>query len=312
MNESGSAPVARPEICVILNGRSGKRDTSMANTIRAAFNDYGATAEVRIFRKGSDIAPATRAALKEGFTTIVAAGGDGTMSAVASVLCGTDAVMGIIPLGTFNYFARSLDIPVEIPQAVRLLTDGVRRKIRLATINDQVFVNNASLGAYPAILKTREDTYRRWGRSRAAAYWSVLVTLVTLRRPLHLKIDTGAEVIERRTPLVFAVNNAFQLEQLGLGGCDDIAKGRLVLFVAPDSTRWGMLRHVISLALGNAEQNVDYDLIAADQILITTDRSERDVARDGERSRMRAPYRLQVVEEALSVLVPEARQEDTR
>lgn len=312
MSEIDSGEAARPEICVILNGRSGKRDTSLANTIRAAFNDCGATAEIRILRKGSDIAAATRAALKDGFSTIVAAGGDGTISAVASVLCGTDAVMGIIPLGTFNYFARSLDIPVEIPQAVRLVSNGVRRNIRLATINDQVFVNNASLGAYPAILKTREDIYNRWGRSRAAAYWSVLVTLVTLRRPLHLKIDTGSEVIERRTPLVFAVNNAFQLEQLGLEGCDDIAEGRLVLFVAPDSTRWGMLRHAMSLALGRAEQNVNFDLIAADQILITTDRSERDVARDGERSRMRAPYRLQVVEDALSVLVPETRQEDTR
>lgn len=299
-------------ICVLLNAGSGRRDADAQAKVRAALDVCGIRADVRVLRKGAQIVPEARRAVADGCGTIVAAGGDGTISAVASVVQGTDADMGILPLGTFNYFARSLDIPTEIEDAARLLAEGVRRPVRVARINDRVFLNNASLGAYPAILKTREDTYRRWGRSRVAAYWSVLATLVTLRKPLRLHITANGQTTVRRTPLVFAVNNAFQLDQIGLQGRGDIAAGRLALFAAPDTGRWGMLRHALSLAMGKAQREVDFDLIAADRIHIDTRRSPRDIACDGERSRMTAPYDLEVVEAALNVIVPLSRQEGTR
>lgn len=301
------------DICVLLNGGSGKYDTeAAAGEIRAAFAASGREAKLRVLDKGSDILPAARAALEQGFATIVAAGGDGTISAVASVLRGSGVTMGVIPLGTFNYFARSLDIPLEIPAAVALLTQGTARPVRVATINDRLFLNNASLGAYPAILKTREDVYRKWGRSRAAAYWSVLVALVTLRKPLHLTIEAAGQKSERRTPLIFAVNNAFQLEQLGLQGREDIAAGRLAMFIAPDTSRWGMLRNAVLLALGLAEKDQNFDLVAAERITITDSGRSYDIACDGERGKMRAPYTLKVIEDELTVIAPHARKDDLR
>ncbi|HEY9040077.1 MAG TPA: diacylglycerol kinase family protein [Roseovarius sp.] len=299
-------------ICVLLNAGSGKRNVSVTNTIRDAMASDGLNAEIQIMKKGSDIVPGASRAMEDGFDIIVAAGGDGTISAVASALQGSNAAMGILPLGTFNYFARSLDIPTEIPAAVRLLSEGVSRPVRIATINDRVFLNNASLGAYPAILKTREDTYQRWGRSRVAAYWSVLATLIWLRRPLHLKITAGDKVMARRTPLVFAVNNVFQLNQIDLEGAAKIAAGQLALFVAPDNGRWGMLRSALSLALGKAQRNVDFDMIAGQHIRIEASNHARDIACDGERARMRPPYDLRVIEDALNVIVPQTRQDDTR
>ncbi len=303
---------ASRRVCVILNAGSGKRQAEAQGRIRAALAECGIAAEMKVLSKGSQIVPSARQALKDGFGIIIAAGGDGTISGVAGVLRGTDAVMGILPLGTFNYFARSLDIPTDIEGAARLLAQGAQRSVRIATINDRVFLNNASLGAYPAILKTREQTYRRWGRSRIAAYWSVLVTLVTLRRPLQLSIDAGGHTTARRTPLVFAVNNAFQLDQIGLEGRDHIAAGRLALFIAPDTGRLGMVRHALSLAMGRAQEKVNFDLVAADRIRIDAHRSPRDVACDGERGRMKAPFDLVICEGALTVLVPEARRDGTR
>lgn len=300
-------------IVVLLNSGSGKRDTSQVpDLIRAAFKECGTDAEVKLLKHGNDIVEATRQALDDGFETIVAAGGDGTISGVASVLRGSGATMGILPLGTFNYFARSLNIPLDIPEAVRLLTQGVRRQVRIASINDRVFLNNASLGAYPAILKTREEIYRRWGRSRAAAYWSVLVALITLRRPLHLRIEAGDKVIERHTPLVFAVNNAFQLDQVGLDGRDEIAAGRLAVFIAPHTNRWGMLRNSLLLALGLAGKNDNFDLVAAERVRIIESHQSHDVACDGERSKMAAPYELRVIEDELTVLVPASHQDNIR
>ncbi|MDO5758565.1 MAG: diacylglycerol kinase family protein [Rhodobacterales bacterium] len=303
---------AKPRICVVLNGGSGKRDGSASDSIRASMTDCGFDFDLRVIRHGPDIAPAARRALEDKFDIIVAAGGDGTIAAVASAMQGRSTALGIIPLGTFNYFARSLDIPTEIPEAVRLLSDGVRRPVRIARINDRMFLNNASLGAYPAILKTREDTYRRWGRSRVAAYWSVLVTLTRLRRPLRLKITVGDQTVRCRTPLAFAVNNSFQLEQMGLEGHEKIAVGQIALFIAPDSGRWGMLRNALSLAMGKAQEKVNFDLISGRAIRIEAGSQARDVACDGERSHMRPPYDLRVIEGALSVIVPEDRQVGTR
>ena len=300
-------------MCIVMNAGSGKRDVAQTpEQVRSALKNCGIEFDMRVVKSGAEIASTAQQALEDGCRTIVAAGGDGTISAVASVLQGSDATMGILPLGTFNYFARSLDIPVDIPAAVRLLAEGVSRPVRIASINDRIFLNNASLGAYPAILKTREDIYRKWGRSRMAAYWSVLVALATLRKPLHFIIETEDKVLERRTPLIFAVNNAFQLEQVGLEGRDEIAAGRLALFIAPDTDRWGMLGNAVLLALGLAQRNQTFDMIGAKSVRIRDGERSYDVACDGERSKMPAPYDLQVYEEKLSVIVPESRQGDLR
>lgn len=302
-----------PRICVLMNAGSGKRDATRARTrIEAAFAEAGVAAEIRKLGKGNQIQRAAREAIKDGFEIIVAAGGDGTIAGIAGVLQGSGVTMGIIPLGTFNYFARSLDIPEDAAEAAKLITGGAPRAVRIGSINGRTFLNNASLGAYPAILRTREETYRKWGRSRIAAYWSVLVTLATLRKPLRLTIETDGHSSTHRTPLAFAVNNAFQLRQMGLEGEEHIAQGHLALFVAPDTGRWGMIKNALALAVGRAQRDVQFQLIAGRRMTIEAKRSPRDVACDGERARMRAPYTLEAIEGELTVIVPEARQDGTR
>jgi len=312
MNSDDTAN-AQPRICVLMNAGSGKGDAAQQrDRIEGAFADAGARAEIRKLGKGSDIENMAKTAVADGFDVIVAAGGDGTIAGIAGALCGSGAAMGIIPLGTFNYFARSLDIPQDEAEAAKLIISGVPRAVRVGSINGRTFLNNASLGAYPAILRTREETYRKWGRSRVAAYWSVLVTLATLRKPLRLEIESEGHHSTHRTPLAFAVNNAFQLRQMGLEGEEHIAKGKLALFVAPDTGRWGMFKNALALAVGRAQRDVQFQLIAGHRITIEAKRSPRDVACDGERARMRAPYTLEAIEGDLTVIVPQARQEGTR
>ena len=153
-------------------------------------------------------------------------------------------------------------------------------------------------------METREEVYRRWGRSRIAAYWSVVKTLATLRAPLRLTIDVGGERVARRTPLVFAVANPYQLDELGLPGRECVEEGGLALFVAPDGGRLGLMRHAAALALGLARPERDYELICGAPIRIASQRASGHVARDGERARMRGPFELAVEPGALSVLAP--------
>ncbi len=103
---------------------------------------------------------------------IVAAGGDGTLNAVAKKLMHTDIPMGIIPLGTFNYVARVLEIPIDIFKAAEVIATGTYREVHIATLNDQIYLNNASLGLYPFFIKKRNIQ---------STFWSLPLTCLYIR-----------------------------------------------------------------------------------------------------------------------------------
>lgn len=301
--------MSHSDICIILNVGSGKRDAkSNPETILASFAAVGATCTLKRIENGAQIEATTRAAMADGFKTIVAAGGDGTICAVASVLQGSDTVMGILPCGTFNYFARSLGLPMEMEAAAKVVVAAKTRPLRIARINDSVFLNNASLGAYPAILETREDIYKRWGRTRIAAYWSVIKTLATVRAPLRLRITVDGQTRLVTSPLVFVVNNAYQLTQLHVVGADRIEDGKLVVFIAPDCSPIEMIRMAVVIGLARGLPGRKFEVLSGTDILIENTSHPAGhrltIARDGERERLAGPYRFQVVEDALHILVP--------
>jgi diacylglycerol kinase family enzyme len=298
---------AGQDICVILNAGSGKRKAkATAAELRELFGRFPGRFALRVVRSGSQIEAAARRALAEGFPTIVAAGGDGTICTIAGCLAGTGRTFGVLPLGTFNYFARSLDLPEALEDAVRVLAEGHTRTIGMGEVNGRPFLNNSSLGAYAVILHNRENVYRRWGRSRLIAYWSVLTTLARFRHPLTLKVTVDNEVRRFRTPLAFVACNPRQLELLGLEGPDCIRAGKFALFIAPDCSRLELLRYALRLALHAMQPGRDFELICGTDIAVDTRQRRRLVARDGERERMTGPFRFHFRQDALRVLVPAA------
>ncbi|MDW4497223.1 diacylglycerol kinase family protein [Sulfitobacter sp. D35] len=289
----------------MINPKSGRRrGEANLDDIGRLFEANGMDVTFSRLTKGSDVEAAAREAVAAGYDCVVSAGGDGTMSGVASALKNTGVAMGILPLGTFNYFARSLGVPEDLEGAVANIARGIRRRIAVGTINDRVFLNNASLGIYPEVLRTRETTYTRWGRSRIAAYWSVLLTLLRFPKPLRLKITAGSDAFTVRTPLAFVVSNAFQLEQLGLEGADCIRNGQMALLLAPDCKRSGLFLRGLALALGVAQKNRDFRLVCVDPMEIASTRKRLLIARDGERAGMERPFRFQLHSDALTVIAP--------
>ena len=126
------------------------------------------------------------------------------------------AVLGVLPLGTFNYFCRVHGIPDDLADATRLLLDGVPRPVQAGLVNDRLFLVSASLGLYPQVIEDREAYKRRYGRSRIVALWAGLVTLMQAHRPLRLALESHGAARQLRTPTLFVGNNALQLAQLGI------------------------------------------------------------------------------------------------
>src|SRR4029077_1356298 len=84
---------------------------------------------------------------------IVSAGGDGTVSCVASNLQGTKTALGVLPMGTLNHFARDVGIPAELDAAIEIIAPGHTIAVDVGAVNEIHFINNASLGLYPDIVR---------------------------------------------------------------------------------------------------------------------------------------------------------------
>lgn len=298
-----AAPVNADRICIICNGRSG-RNSHEADAVDRAAARMPDTTEIRRIGKGRDIAAAAQQAVDDGYGTIVAAGGDGTQMAVAGVLAGTGVRMGVLPLGTFNYFARGLGIPTEPDEAGAILAQSEPRPVSVGQIGGHTFLNNTSLGVYPAILKERETVYSRWGRWRIAAHWSVIKTFIRFQRPLTVDIEVDGTRRSYRTPLIFVAHSGFQLQRFGLPGADCIADGKFAVFVGTRLGRLGLLAQCWRLVTGRMREGKDYDLICTDDLTLHTRRKRHLVAIDGEKLRLNSPLRVTVLHDALTVLVP--------
>ncbi|MDP5305748.1 diacylglycerol/lipid kinase family protein [Paracoccus spongiarum] len=297
--------LSRHRVCVILNPGSGsKDDRAVARAIEDALKPRCAGFALRQTARGSDIVAVARGAVAEGFEVIVAAGGDGTQSAVAGALAGTDAIMGVLPGGTFNYFARGLGVGEEIPEALDSIGHARVARVDIGQIENLVFLNNVSLGAYPHILKTRESIYRRWGRSRLAAYWSVLVALRRLRRPMTLTATVNGESRDYTTALVFVARSAYQLDSFGLDGADAIRDGKFAVLIAKARQPLPLLRSAFRLAFGFSAKDSDFDMIVTDDLTIVTPRKRMLIAHDGEKTMMASPLHLKVWHGGLRVLLP--------
>lgn len=297
------AVAAKGGICVILNTGSG-RNSDETDPCAAAMAVLGADTALRRIGNGMDIAETARAAVAEGYGTIVAAGGDGTIMTVASQLVGTGCRLGVLPLGTFNYFARGLDIPEDLSEAAELIRSGPTRPLSLGEVNGRVFLNNASLGVYPAILKERESVYRRWGRRRIAAYWSVVKTFARFQRPMRMTIEVEGESRRLRTPLVFVARSQFQLEHFELEGADCIARGQFAVFISPDRGRIGLFKQAWRLVRHSMKAGRDFELICTERLTIHTRRPRKLIACDGEKLWLHSPLVFAMHKDAVQVIAP--------
>ena len=96
-------------------------------------------------------------AVKEGHDLVIAAGGDGTVHAVASALIGTQSTLGIIAVGTMNNLARSLSIPDTIEGACKVIARGITRSIDVGVINQHNFLEVAGIGLEAVLFPAAEE-----------------------------------------------------------------------------------------------------------------------------------------------------------
>lgn len=297
------------KVIVLLNpraGRDGHPATDSSDWVQASLADLGVTTELQV-TSPELLTASARAAAQRPVDAVVAAGGDGTVSAVAAGLAGGNVPLGVLPLGTFNHFARDLHIPLDVPAACRLLAAAHVVRIDVGEVNGRIFLNNSSIGIYPSMVRHRDEQRTRWRRKKWLAM--AVATLQVLRELplLDVRLEMSGQTFQRKTPLVFVGNNRYQFSLPALGARPRMDAGELSLHVANCTTRWGILRLAVRGLLGRLRPTADFDVLYAEQLWVDTPRSELSVAADGEVFRMTPPLKYVTRPGALAVIAPARR-----
>jgi YegS/Rv2252/BmrU family lipid kinase len=290
---------------VIINaGAGGGHDDALRDALSEHFSRAGMPANIIIAKAGAELEAAARKALASGARTIVAGGGDGTINAVASVVADSPAVLGVLPLGTLNHFAKDLGIPLELEDAVRNIAAGRIARVDIGEVNGKVFLNNSSIGIYPAIVRNRERQQRHNRRGKWLAFaWALLGAL--RRFPfmrVRMKIDQAET--SRRTPFVFIGNNKYLMTGFDIGTRARMNEGVLGVYVTQRSGRLRMVALALRALFGKLAEAHDFTMLSTREITIQTRHARLAVATDGEVNVMQSPLRYRSRPGALKVLVP--------
>lgn len=294
-------------IPVLINregGTAAAAGNRLKRDVAAAFRKAGLTAETKLL-DGAEVAQA--AEKLKGRHLVVVGGGDGTLGAAAEVLAGSDTVLGILPLGTHNHFARQLGIPQDLPGAAGLLADGRRKRVDVGAVNGHIFLNNASIGFYPSLVRTREQEEHRHGLPKWLA--NLPASWAALRRLRHHRLRVEIDGVERqvRTPLLFVGNNIYELEGGHVGERAALDEGLLSLYAVKARTRLGALWFGLKVLGGMARLERDFaEAKTCRALTVRAHSDEVHIALDGEVYRLESPLRFEVRPRALRVMVPNA------
>ena len=290
---------------VIINASSGASDKEAARSLLASlFAESGIEATISIARDGKEIVELARRSMGGDAQTIVAGGGDGTINAIASFVAGTSKTLGVLPLGTFNHFAKDLHIPLDLAAAARTIVTGHAILIDVGEVNERIFVNNSSLGLYPHIVHHRE-TVQRLGHGKWPAFvWAALTVL--RRYPfLEVRLSAGGRELKTRTPFVFVGNNRYEMESFNVGRRAHLDAGELSLYVMNRTNRLGLLRLGLRALFKRLRKSEDFIATTLSEVWIETRHRRIRIATDGEISVMETPLHYRVRAGALRVMVPE-------
>ncbi|MFN3775029.1 diacylglycerol/lipid kinase family protein [Sphingomonas parapaucimobilis] len=156
---------------MVVNAKS-RRGQALFQQACAAMSDLPFPVDARAVEDPKDLEPTVRELLAAKPDLLILGGGDGTISGLVDLMVGHDVMLGVLPLGTANSFARSLGIPLTIEGAVDVIRNGRPRRIDLGMIDKDYYANCAAMGISPKIAETVPHGLKRVGGRLGYLAWA--------------------------------------------------------------------------------------------------------------------------------------------
>ncbi len=289
---------------LLLNARSGSATADTADELRRAFEEHGHSVTIDSDDETPLADRATRAA-ESPADVIVAAGGDGTVTAVAEAVLVTEKILAILPLGTANLLARDLGLPLDSAQWIEQLATMAVRKIDVGEVNGRIFLHKVVIGTIPGIAAAREQIRDRSDFGAVLGFLGHFIRRLERAKAMAVEItlSTGDKRVERVQSLA-VVNNDYDegLGQVFSRSCLDA--GRLSLYVIRHLSFGDVIRLSAEMLLGNWRND---EAIEIDQVRHVSIRMKRPLIKamiDGEIGSLDTPLNFHIRPCALSVLAP--------
>jgi len=219
-------------------------------------------------------------------------GGDGTVSCAAAVAVETGVPLAVFPAGTFNHFAKDIGCDT-VDRTVTAIRDGSVSCVDLVCLNDEdIVINTASIGAYPAFVRTREKLEHKIGKPLAGVYAMVH----TLRREKPVRIRYDNKTLE--TSMFFLGNSVYLPSGFAPARRTRMDDGLIDVRILETGRRLSKLRIMSALMLGRLERSPLYHEVQAPEFEFESIDGPTPIARDGEvgstceRASFRARYRV--------------------
>lgn len=295
---------------VILNKDGGTLRTTKLDVFSQRVTDVLTARKHKVeieIVEGKGVEAALDAAIKKrGVDVIMVGGGDGTISAAAARLMGSNKALAVLPAGTMNLFARSLNIPLALDAAVEAFATGRRKQVDIATANGRPFVHQLSVGMHAKMVELREkmDFGSKLGKIRASAK----AAYGTIKNPpvLRVSLEIDGETIKTKTTGVGITNNLFGEGHLPYA--DKPAGGVLGIYVTSAIHTGELVRFAYGLARGKYQDNQHVDVLKAKKAtLVMLGKRRPKCVIDGELAKIDERTEFEIHPKALRVLVPSAR-----
>ena len=279
-------------LVLVHNPKSGSARS--ASELKDLFKNHGITIDLFIPMNDS-FESNLKQHVKKG-QIIAAIGGDGTLSAVANVLTGTDAIFAPLSGGTLNHFTKDLGVAQDLDEALKRLAKKKINKIDVASINGTVFINNSSIGLYPSSLNTRERFEDRLGKWPAA----VVGSLRALWR--YRTYTVSIEGKEFKTPFIFVGNNDYHLDQPDSGGRTRLDRGVLSVYAIKSASRFAVVKLLGHALIGQLNNASEIETWKTNGMTISSKKTQLRVSRDGELEKLETPLHYKIIAGKLRII----------
>ena len=291
------------KVRAILNPRAGVAPGAARRAVergRGSWKDY----VVYMTREPGHATELAREAADAQANLVIAVGGDGTVNEVARGLLGSEAALGIVPVGSGNGLARALRLPLRPGRALAALESGVRRRIDVGRLNGGLFLNVAGIGFDAAVGAAFQRAGRRGNRRGLLRYLRLSLAEVLAYRPQAIVLEANEERQSLEPFMVTFANGP----QYGSGAVINpgarLDDGRLeVVSFDYDGSVLAILGAAPRLFLGGLENQPRYRRLATTRAVVTA-RSPLEVHRDGDPAEPAERIDVELVPRALDVIVP--------
>ena len=295
--------MARVPVLLNRGGGAIAADPQVRKKVADAMKAAGLDARIELI-DGGDCEVRARTIAKRGDALLVVGGGDGTIGAAASALVGTKTMLGILPLGTLNHFARDLGIPTDLTEAAKLIANARGQRVDVAEMNGRIFINNSAIGLYPLMVVDRDMQRERLGRSKRLAM--IVASIRTLARFHHQRLTLTINGKKRMvdTPLLFVGNNDYRIDIAAPGQRESVNDGELCVLVMRKKTAAGLIAASIRALLNRARPDDMVQLDGVERLSVASARNMLRVSLDGEVVRAEPPLEYKIRKKALRVAAP--------